>query len=81
MKALLRTLCGCTKMIDIPEVRQDLRVPILTDRPAMWDHDPKLADKSLSYDVRTFTFQRESMVDGSVLFIYEERPVDRPQSR
>lgn len=31
MKALLRTRCGCTKMIDIPEMRLEIRLPLVKE--------------------------------------------------
>lgn len=52
MKALLRTRCGCTKMIDIPEKRMEIRLPLTSRMDWNWTGAEELPPPK--YDYRRF---------------------------
>ncbi len=55
MRAVLHTLCGCTKEMDIPKRQQFIEVPIFVPAPAFWRERPE--DEQITtpaYRTRTF---------------------------
>jgi hypothetical protein len=58
MKAILRTICGCEKLIEVPRVLPSIEVPLPPPRLILkeWLDDPP---KSVKIGVRRFEFQMQ----------------------
>lgn len=70
MKVLLKTLCGCTKLIDVPQADGILKIPLYTKFKAYNDY------YGLETEIKTRTFRLDTKetwsIDQTPLLVYLE---------
>ena len=69
MKALLKTACGCTRMIDITDRLPEIEIPI--SKPILSTEGDK--EIGVAVNTREFRYIRYDTIDDIMVLIYGEK--------
>lgn len=70
MKALLKTRCGCTRMVDMVDQAPEVSIPLYqAERTA----GRRMSEKDCQVEKRVFRFTKHLVVEDVTLLLYEER--------
>jgi hypothetical protein len=72
MRALLKTRCGCTRMIDIVDRYPVIRIPFDQTYSVLYHNDGEAVLKGLGSIYRTFRYDRYVVIDNLTVLIYIE---------
>jgi len=65
MKALLKTLCGCSQLIDIPDRTSSIKIPLPSSST--------FASQDAVLKIRTFYLEHSEKIQNIEVFVYVEQ--------
>jgi len=69
MKAILQTLCGCSRMIDISDLKPCINLPL--QQISAYDSTPNVP-KIIPMHIRRFNYLRQEIIMNKAIAIYQE---------
>jgi len=74
MKALLKTRCGCSQMVEIPNETPTLRMPLIEEMSVRYGNNYDVTELP---PIRDFELDKRDMIAGIMVLVYIEKKKDR----
>ena len=78
MKALLKTRCGCSRMVDIPDRMPTVRIPLIEEMSVRYGNN---YDITKFLPIRDFYLEKQEMIAGIDVVVYIEKRQEAPQGQ